>query len=133
MTTFIATRPRALTHEGRTMSMKAWAAAKGIGYTTLSERLRSGWTVASALDTPVFKGPIFRTNAIVLTLNGRTQSARSWARETGLPYTTIVNRRGVGWTDEETLTTPLDLPRSERVKADRARERRAGVKRGGVK
>jgi hypothetical protein len=43
-------RTRLLTFNGETLPMKDWAERRGIGYTTLANRLnRSGWTVEEAL------------------------------------------------------------------------------------
>lgn len=38
-----------LTHEGQTHSISTWAEIKGIGKTTIRERLRRGWAVHAAL------------------------------------------------------------------------------------
>lgn len=44
--------------------------------------------------------------AIRLTLNGETRSLYRWARITGLSADMIRSRVYMGWTDEQTLTTP---------------------------
>jgi hypothetical protein len=44
-----------------------------------------------------------------LTLHGRTQTLSEWAEETGIHHTTILRRKGLGWTDEEALTTSPDI------------------------
>lgn len=44
--------------------------------------------------------------AIQLTLNGETRSLYRWARITGLSADMIRSRVYLGWTDEQTLTTP---------------------------
>jgi hypothetical protein len=47
-----------LTHEGKTMTMKEWAIAKGIRYGTLVTRVARGWSDDRALETPVAtRGP----------------------------------------------------------------------------
>jgi hypothetical protein len=44
---------RRLTFNGKTMCLKEWAIETGIGYTTLHQRLRAGWTTEEALGTPL--------------------------------------------------------------------------------
>jgi hypothetical protein len=44
---------RNLTHNGRTMSMSAWAREKGWHQMTIACRLSRGWSVALTLDTPL--------------------------------------------------------------------------------
>lgn len=41
-----------LTHEGTTLSLPDWAERKGIDRDLLGNRIRKGWTVARALETP---------------------------------------------------------------------------------
>ena len=42
-----------LTYAGRTQTLPAWAEEKQLGLETVRERLRKGWTVEEALETPV--------------------------------------------------------------------------------
>lgn len=44
---------RYLTHDGRTMTMAQWSRETGIGFGTLRKRIEAGWSVASALTTPL--------------------------------------------------------------------------------
>lgn len=46
-----------------------------------------------------------RTNNL-LTFEGKTQCVTQWAEITGLPTTTIYQRKLAGWSDAETLTIP---------------------------
>ena len=41
---------RVLTHGGRTQCVAAWAKEIGVSHSTISERLKRGWTVAEALQ-----------------------------------------------------------------------------------
>jgi len=43
---------RNLSHEGRTLSLSAWAREKGLSLDTIISRLRRKWSVAQTLDTP---------------------------------------------------------------------------------
>jgi len=42
-----------------------------------------------------------------LTHNGQTKTYREWSKETGISVECIRSRKDNGWTDEETLTTPV--------------------------
>jgi hypothetical protein len=49
-----------------------------------------------------------RRSNIRLTLNGKMQSISVWAEELGIGRATLERRHHVGWTDQETLTTPIN-------------------------
>jgi hypothetical protein len=44
---------RLITYEGNTLSLSAWAREKGLKPQTLGKRLKDGWPVEKALNTPV--------------------------------------------------------------------------------
>jgi hypothetical protein len=48
-------RNHLITHNGKTMCLTDWAEEKGMLYTTLLERIRSGWDTERAIETPVRK------------------------------------------------------------------------------
>lgn len=55
-----------------------------------------------------------RTNNRLLTYDGKTQTMTQWAEELGLSYYTIRTRMNkLGWTVEETLSTPAGQPRKK--------------------
>lgn len=43
---------RKLTHDGKTLSIAEWERFKGLGPHIIWKRLRRGWSIASAIDTP---------------------------------------------------------------------------------
>lgn len=47
-----------------------------------------------------------KRNNIMMTYNGITQCLADWSRDTGYPRTTLLNRKRLGWSDEEALTIP---------------------------
>lgn len=49
-----------------------------------------------------------KRNNVLLTLNGKTMCLAAWAEETGLKNFVIQSRKQLGWSDERTLTTPVD-------------------------
>lgn len=42
-----------------------------------------------------------------LELNGEILTAKQWSKKLGIKYSTLMNRIGLGWTDEEILTRPV--------------------------
>jgi hypothetical protein len=42
----------------------------------------------------------------LLTLNGETKCLAEWVESSGLPWSTIMGRKRIGWSDEDALTTP---------------------------
>lgn len=47
------------------------------------------------------------SNNLILTLNGVEKAAAQWAEDLGMIVQTIYSRKLKGWSDEQTLTTPL--------------------------
>lgn len=59
-----------------------------------------------------------KRNNLILALDGREQPMSAWAEELGMPYTTLRRRKAVlGWSDRETLLTPVGGSTSERRSA----------------
>lgn len=58
-----------------------------------------------------------KRNTHWLTWQDKTKSLAEWAELTGLPYSTLRRRKYCGWTDEDTLTTPINPRRSAATKA----------------
>ena len=48
-----------------------------------------------------------RRNNVMITWDGRTQCISAWADEMGWGRHVILNRRKLGWTTEEIMTTPV--------------------------
>lgn len=46
-------RSRTITHNGQTMILKKWAKRLNIKYATLKNRLRLGWSIGKALESPL--------------------------------------------------------------------------------
>lgn len=72
----------------------------GIKYSTLYNRIKSGWTIKEAITTPPVRGGIF------------TKEEREIAESNGISYGTAYARAIVmGMSVEEAITTPLIPPR----------------------
>ena len=52
-----------------------------------------------------------RSNAVTMTLNGKTDKLVHWAKRLNLPQNALRCRRASGWTDHEALTTPYGQKR----------------------
>ena len=48
-----------------------------------------------------------RRDTVMCTLNGKTQSLHSWAKELGIKHITLYKRFKKGWSAHKTLTTPV--------------------------
>lgn len=95
---------------GKTLS--EWGEELGGSRHMVRKRLKYGWSEYDATHIP-FGNPnldreaIHRANQRDITYNGRTQSMKAWARETGIPYTTIAKRiESYGWDEIRAITTP---------------------------
>lgn len=90
-----------LTYNGKTQTLTQWEKETGIRRQTIDDRIKSGWSVKDALNTPVEKHL-----SRLLTYNGKTQTLAQWSRETGIKRTTISRRIDTyAWSVEKALTT----------------------------
>lgn len=109
-------RTRRLTYRGRTQSMADWAEELGISYTMIRQRLRLGWSVEDALETPsnIYKGP-YKT-ARRLTLNGESHTVSEWSKILGMCIYTIQGRIRQGLPDSVVLQTKRRVVNSRIVR-----------------
>jgi len=105
---------RLLTYKGETLPLSGWAARFGIDMKTLSQRIRSGWDVVSALETPVRHNPA----VTMFTLHGKTQSMSAWARELGISHLTIRKRQAEGLPVEAILSPPTPPETQREIEFD---------------
>ena len=97
-----------LTFAGETKTVNAWARDPrvSVATTTIRDRKAVGWSDERALFAPAKNcGGKVRHR---LSYRGETKSAWAWAKdpEIEIAYTTILQRKRLGWSDEETLGTP---------------------------
>jgi hypothetical protein len=52
---------------------------------------------------------------LYLTLNGKTQIAADWSRQLGVPPTVLIKRKLRGWSDNDTLTIPVQIQAKDRI------------------
>ena len=75
-----------ITHEGLTMNIKQWAAHMGWRYGLIASRWKKGVRGAA-----LFEPPKWERNK-VYEFNGQYKTVAQWAKETGVPYPTLVWR-----------------------------------------
>lgn len=96
-----------LTFDGRTQCLASWANEVGLTPTLLAWRVRHGWGLAEALNTPAKLGNRTRTTGqVLLTYQGKTQCNSQWARDYGLSNSLLRLRLSKGWALEAALLTP---------------------------
>lgn len=101
-----------ITHNGRTLSLRAWADEVGIDYRTFSLRYARGLR-----DAQLFQ-PLNNYN-LTLTVDGKTHTLSEWSQITGIPKEVIKMRAVRGWTDER-IFGPYhkNAPRRNKPKAN---------------
>jgi hypothetical protein len=85
-----------ITYKNETHNIAEWAKIKGIKRQTLGKRLRSGWDVEEALNTPVKK---------FITYWGEKKTLYEWAEIKNIKYGTLKCRLHRGWDVERALNT----------------------------
>lgn len=85
-----------VTHNGKTMTLRAWADGLNLDYRTFSIRYARGLR-----DDELFQ-PLNPYN-MTLTVYGETHNLTEWAEITSLPRDVIRMRAIRGWTDEKIL------------------------------
>lgn len=88
---------RRMTVLGVTRTLAEWADLSGIGFTTLRQRLDSGWAPERVVGEAVRTGR-------VITLHGETLTLREWADRLGIRKGLIQQRLQRGWTAERALS-----------------------------
>jgi len=93
------------TYKGDTLSISELVDKYGgdlkLSYSTVSTRLRQGWSIAESLETPV------RSLCVKLhEFRGKSQTLREWASEFEIPYGILKVRINGGLTFVEALKKP---------------------------
>ena len=90
-------------YKGKTQSIRAWAKELQLHPQTLYSRIRSGWSVVDAFETPT---RTYITHFGLIEYNGKVQALAEWIRELGLCKELIRSRLQHGWTAAEAFETP---------------------------
>ena len=96
-------QPRLYEHDGKSLTVKQWAAHAVVSENALYRRLAAGWPVERAISEPAYASVGQR-----ITFNGETLTLTEWARKTGINRAALWERISThGWSIERALTTPL--------------------------
>jgi hypothetical protein len=85
-----------LTKDGVTKTVIEWAEERGIGASTLYNRVRRGMDMNRVLETPIRD-----QSARIYTFNGKAMTLAQWARYLGVPKMRLGHRLRRGWSIEE--------------------------------
>lgn len=89
-----------LTVNGITKTMTEWSEETGVSIQTMASRVKLGWNDERVVtQSPKSKSPEMG----LIAYKGKMQTMTEWAKETGIPYTTIQSRARRGWSAERIL------------------------------
>jgi hypothetical protein len=94
-------RPKTLTYQGKSLTIKEWAEKYGINEKTIYERLQRGWPIDQALTKP--SKPFNPRPSRFLTYQGETLCLADWARKTGISKQLIRYRLEKGLPADQVL------------------------------
>lgn len=90
------------TYKGRSLPLKLWCDELGLNYATTNARLRMGWCVEDAFETPtrgLRRGKLY-------TIGTESLTVAEWSRKTGIWDVTLQKRLRRGMTIEEAIAAP---------------------------
>jgi hypothetical protein len=79
-------RVTTITFQGKTMTLKEWAADLGVSSAVLQSRLARGWPLEKVLV------PRLRKRYEPITFNGMSLTVKEWSRKLGIPEVTLRSR-----------------------------------------
>ena len=91
-----------ITFEGETHDIREWAKIKGLTYSIINWRIKNGWDVEKALNTPSKNTKSTKT----ITVDGEEHTVQEWSQINGIGITTIYERISRGWSEEAAVTIP---------------------------
>lgn len=114
---------RYITIDGQRLLATEVARGNGITFTTLSQRIKNGWSIEQAVG--LADHHINRA----ITMNGETMTMPQWAKKLGITRLAVRGRIKRGWSIEKALTTPkIDYSLKQVIpRGPRAIEREAGL------
>lgn len=91
-----------ITYKGQTKTLAEWSEKFNMLGSTINERLRRGWPIEKALETPP------EEHYIQYVYNGESKTMSEWASIYNLPYDIVKARLNqYHWPIEEVLNTPI--------------------------
>ena len=95
-------------YKGRVVTFAQLEKEKGYSDSTITKRLKSGWSLEEAIETPL-KITLFE-------FRGEAKTLRQWAQEYGINVDTVRQRmNNSGWSLEKALTTPSNKNRGKLI------------------
>lgn len=92
-----------LTHNGESLTIAQWARRTGLRERTIRRRIvEYGWSVSDALTKELVPASKPRFE-VLITIDNATHSLIEWARLSGIPSSTIYNRRARGKTGHDLI------------------------------
>ena len=92
-------------HQGKSFNYGGWGEELGGSHYTVSARLKRGWDLEKALDTPLStRGRKKNSQAKTYSYNGITKSARGWADNFGVSPNVFYSRLAKGMTFEQIMS-----------------------------
>ncbi len=92
------------------LSFRDWACANGYDDSKSIERINNDGDYSPTncrwVDYTVQQNN--KRNSFCLTVDGKTQTAAEWSKESGIPAERIRKRKRNGWTDKDAVFEPLD-------------------------
>jgi len=83
-------------------TISGWSQIKGISQSTISARLKMGWTIDRALNTPIRH--LSPKDSKKYTLCGESLDLNAWSKRTNIPRTYITDRMNrYGWSFEKAV------------------------------
>lgn len=83
-------------YNGKLYTISELSEMSGISDNTLSSRISNGWSIKSAIETPVFSPKLYE-------YNGKKYTLRELAKEVGILHRTLKTRLDRNWTLEEAI------------------------------
>ena len=94
-------RKKNISYNGESHSIREWAKIKGLTYSAINWRLKNGWSVESALNTPIKKREQKK-----IEIDGESHTIEEWSRINNIGITTIYERLQLGWSETDAVKTP---------------------------
>lgn len=107
-------KPTLITYKGKTQSLTAWGREYGLTSGAINNRIRAGWEIERALNTPA------TDNSVLYTYNGKQYTAYELAKMHGNIDVSSMRMRLKKMSVEEAVTTPnKHVTRKKRITAEK--------------
>ena len=98
---------------GNKQTIADWCRDFGIKTATVHQRVRNGWGIEEAIQTPTGQTGVSFKLPVMIKCKGRVLTVQQWSEETGLNTSTIYSRLKRGWSKEQVVTPILKFSRKQ--------------------